>query len=90
MVNATTNVTNTQTRKGRAIAYNPLDKKTPIRGPMSDADHARMVEFCCPQCLASVMGRDDDPIPKCARCRISKAATVSCFPAENPPRNCNF
>jgi hypothetical protein len=31
MVNATTNVTNTQTRKGRAIAYNPLDKKTPIR-----------------------------------------------------------
>lgn len=40
------------------------------QGPMSDADHARMVEFCCPQCLASVMGRDDDPIPKCARCRI--------------------
>ena len=35
MVNATTNVTNTQTRKGRAIAYNPLDKKTPIRSPVA-------------------------------------------------------
>jgi hypothetical protein len=42
MVNATTNVTNTQTRKGRAIAYNPLDKKTPIRArgqALGDDEH---------------------------------------------------
>jgi hypothetical protein len=31
MLNAMTNVTNTHTGKGTAIAHNPLDKKTPIR-----------------------------------------------------------
>ena len=54
------------------------------QGPMSDADHARMVEFCCPQCFASVMGRDDDPIPKCARCRI-KMLPDSDEPKCRPP-----
>jgi hypothetical protein len=31
------------------------------------ADYARKVEFVCSVCLASVQGRDDDPIPRCAR-----------------------
>ena len=38
---------------------------------MSDAE-ARwtMIEFVCPQCLVSKMSRDDDPVPRCARCLI--------------------
>jgi hypothetical protein len=31
---------------------------------------ARRLEFVCAVCLASAMGRDDDPIPKCERCGI--------------------
>ncbi len=46
MVNATTNVTNTQTRKGTAIAYNPLDKKTPIRARPGRGSRFRIFGAC--------------------------------------------
>ena len=34
----------------------------------------RSLEFVCDRCLASKMGRDTDPVPRCPRCGIRMTA----------------
>ena len=38
------------------------------------SDYPHKLEFVCSQCLASVSSKDDDPVPRCARCLISHDA----------------
>ena len=47
------------------------------------SDYPHKLEFVCSQCLASVSSKDDDPVPRCARCLICMTPDADVNPARS-------